>query len=83
MESTMEEIPPSVQIKFEDGRELNFENASYLPAVTFMEAIYFKKKKIKRWYEKANIDFYDTEEEDINGPAEEEGGKKKKKGGKK
>lgn len=75
-----EEILPQVVIKFEDGRELNYENSSYLPATSFMEAIYFKKKKIKRWYEKANIDFYDTEEEDINGTPEDEGGKKKKKG---
>ena len=81
--SSFEETPPQVIIKFEDGRELNYENSSYLPAYAFMEGIYFKKKKMKRWYEKAGMEFYDTEEEDINGSPEEEGGKKKKKGGKK
>jgi hypothetical protein len=80
-----EDGPPKIRVEFEDGRKINIEDASYLPASFIAELVLMKKQKMKRHYEILDMDYYDTDEEEDPFPEMEDDGKKKKKkaGGKK
>lgn len=72
---------PKLKIEFEDGRKLNIEDVSYVPANFLMEMVLLKKQKMKRYYDILDMDYYDTDEEEDPFPEIEEDGKKKKKKG--
>jgi hypothetical protein len=71
---------PDVFIDFEDGRKLQWTNASYLPIDHIMHAVWNKKEKIKYFYRQVDKDFEDSDDEDYIGLHNKE---KKGAGGKK
>lgn len=67
---------PDLLIEFEDGRKLEWKNASYLPLTSICDAVRNKKDKIKYFYRQIEKEFHDSDDEDYIGLHDKE-----KKGG--
>eukprot|EP01080_Neovahlkampfia_damariscottae_P009503 gene9503-1709_t len=58
---------PEVYIEFDDGRKLEWKNASFLKPEHFMGKVIEKKEKIKYFYRQVGAEFEDSDDEDYMG----------------